>query len=318
MIQRQESVGLETTYGRTPRKKRKRGIGILFILFIAAALVSFGWFGYINFVPSKERQEPRYSVDNPIISRGEETSYGALIENGQAKLPLPLLEQLLGEDKPIHYEAKSGTIVFTTVDKVLRLKTDALTGLMNEKSYKLTIAAEVVDDVVYIPVAPLEELFGFKVEYDGDSGIVTLLNEGDVIQLAEALSEEGAAVRVAPSIREPYLFKAPQGESVRIWKETDGWLLIQSKDGHIGYMNKKDLKLISIERVPELAKTKTFVPWKVMGKKINLTWEAVYNQKVDPSKIGEMPGVNVVSPTWFELEDGKDSIKGKADSAYVK
>lgn len=310
---------MDTNYVRTPRPRKRRGLSVFLFLFIAAAFASFGWFGYLKFIPSNEHQAPHYSAANPIIVRGADTAFGAVIENGEVKLPLPLLEELLGEDKPIHYEKDSGTLVLTTTDKVLRLKTEALTGLMNQNdSYQLSIAAEVVEDEVYIPSAPLEELFGLKMEYDQESGIVTLLQEGDAIQLAESLPEGGAAIRVAPSIREPYLVKVPQGDSVRIWQETDGWLLVQTKNGHIGYMNKKDIKLTDIERVPELKKQDAFIPWKVMGSKINLTWEAVYERRVDPTKIGDMPGVNVVSPTWFELEDGKGTIKGKADPAYVK
>lgn len=309
---------MDTNYVRAPRPRRRRGVSVFLFLFMAAAIVSFGWFGYLKFIPSNEHREPSYTAANPIIVRGADSTYGAVIENGEVKLPLPLLEELLGEDKPIHYEKDSGTLVLTTADKVLRLKTDALTGVMNQESYKLTIAAEVVEDTVYIPAAPLEELFGLKMEFDQESGIVTLLQEGNTVQLAEALPEKGAAVRVAPSIREPYLVKVPQSESVRIWQETDGWLLVQTTNGHIGYMNKKDVKLTTIEQVPELEAQDAFVPWKVMGSKINLTWEAVYERKVDPTKIGEMPGVNVVSPTWFELQDGKGTIKGKADPAYVK
>lgn len=285
---------------------------------MAAAIVSFGWFGYLKYIPSNEHQEPRYSAANPIIVNGADTAYGAAIENGEVKLPLPLLEELLGEDKPIHYEKDSGTLVLTTTDKVLRFKTEALTGIMNQKPYKLSLSAEVIEDTVYIPTAPLEELFGLKTEYDQESGIVTLLQEGEAIQLAESLPENGAAVRAAPSIREPYLVKVPRGESVRIWQDIEGWLLVQTKNGHVGYMNKKNVKLTTIEQVPKLEKQDAFVPWKVMGSKINLTWEAVYERRVDPTKIGEMPGVNVVSPTWFELQDGKGTIKGKADAAYVK
>ncbi|MFD0588683.1 glycosyl hydrolase family 18 protein [Paenibacillus sp. GCM10027627] len=309
---------MENHFGRPPRKKRRSGLGVLFFLFVAAAVVSFGYFGYMKFIPSKVQQNPSYAHQNPIMVRGAESSFGAIVENGQIKLPLPLLEEQLGEDKPIHYEEKSGTIVLTTSNKVLRLKTEALTGLMNQKQYSLTIASEVVDDVVYIPLAPLEELYGFKAEYDQNSGIVTLLHEGDTIQLGEAKAKEEAAIRVAPSIREPYLFKVPTGESVRIWEEADGWMLVQSKQGHVGYMRKKDLQLTSTEKVPVLVKEETFVPWKVTDSKINMTWEAVYERAIDPSKIGEMPGVNVVSPTWFELEDSKGTIKGKADPAYVK
>lgn len=309
---------MEKYEGRMTRKKRRGGFGIIFVVMMASAIVALGWYGYHAFIPNSERQEPSYASQYPIIVRGAETEYGAIIDNGHVKLPLPLLEELMGEDKPIHYEPESGTIVLTTAQKVLRLKTEALTGWMNQSSYQLAIAAEVVDNIVYMPVAPLVELFGFKVEYEEVSGIVTLFMEGDVIPLGEAIPEKGASIRVAPSIREPYLIKVPQGESVRIWHESNGWMLVQSKIGHVGYMNKRDVRLTSIEKVPQLKKEDAFIPWKVMGNKINMTWEAVYGRSIDPVKIGDMPGVNVVSPTWFELQDGKGAIKGKADPAYVK
>ncbi|MCR2807794.1 glycosyl hydrolase family 18 protein [Paenibacillus soyae] len=309
---------MDTQLMRGPRKRRRSGFGVFIFVFMIAAIASFAWFGYLKYIPSSERQDPAYRFQNPIMVRGEESAYGAVLDNGEVKLPLPLLEELLGEDKPIHYEQSTGTLVLTTADKVLRLKTEALTGLMNQKDYKLTIAAEVADGTVYIPAAPLEELFGIKLEHNADTGIVTLLTEGDAIQLGQAVKEEGASVRVAPSIREPYLVKVSPGESFRIWEETEGWMLVQTNGGHIGYMNKKDVKLTSIEQIPQLVKNDAFVPWKVMGSKINMTWEAVYERKADFAKIGDMPGVNVVSPTWFELEDGKGTIKGKADPAYVK
>ncbi|MFF2890375.1 glycosyl hydrolase family 18 protein [Paenibacillus sp. NPDC057967] len=309
---------METNVGRATRKRRRGGCGLMLVLFFAAAIITFGWFGYMKFIPSNEHQAPSYSSANPIVVSGKDTGYGAVIDDGGVKLPLPLLETLLGEDKPIHYEEESKTLVMTTADKVLRLKTDALTGIMNQSDYKLTIAAEVVDNTVYIPTEPLEELFGIHAEYDEASSIITIVREAEAIQLAEATSKDGSAIRVAPSIREPYLFKVPQGDTVRIWEEADGWMLVQNTAGHVGYMNKKDLRLTKIDQIPEREKPKAFIPWKVMGSKINLTWEAVYNRKTDTSKIGDMPGVNVVSPTWFELKDAKGTIEGKADPAYVK
>lgn len=309
---------MDNQIGRAGRKRKRSGCGIFILLFFCAALITFGWFGYMKFIPSKEQQEPQYRFEHPIMIKGKESTYGAVLDNGGVKLPLPLLEEMLAEDKPIHYEAGTGTLVMTTSDKVLRFKTDALTGLMNQKDYKLTFAAEVVEDTVYIPIAPLEELFGIKAEYDEESSIVTVLQEGDVVQQAEVVPDDGAAVRVAPSIREPYLFRLAQGDTIRIWEEADGWMLVQSASGHIGYMNKKDLKLTEIAQIPKKAQQDEFIPWKVMGSKINLTWEAVYNKKTDTSKIGDMPGVNVVSPTWFELTDGAGTVKSKADPAYVK
>ncbi|MGO4349871.1 glycosyl hydrolase family 18 protein [Paenibacillus sp. MCAF9] len=272
----------------------------------------------MRFIPNNEKVDPNYKSEHPIFIQGVEAEQGAIIENDEVKLPLSVLEQVLGADKPIRYEPDSGSIILTTANKVLHLKTDSLTATINQKPYDLTITAETSNDTVYIPAEPLEELYGLKVEFVKETGTVTLLNAGDMVQLAEATPEKGAAIRTEATIRAPFVQKVPQSQSIRIWKEQEGWLLVQNSEGIIGFMNKKDVKLTSIEKMPEQASEPPFIAWKVLGNKINMTWEAVYQRKIDTAKIAPMQGVNVVSPTWFELADDKGTIKGKADPAYVK
>lgn len=309
---------METMLGRAPRRRRSRGVRSLLFLFIVAAVAAFGWYGYLKFIPNGEQVEPNYKTDNPIMIQGQEAGQGAIIENNEVKLPLPVLEQVLGEDKPIRYEAESGSIILTTANKVLHLKTDSLTATVNQKPYDLTIAAETSNDTVYIPVEPLEQLYGIQVEYDQTSGVVTLLQAGDSIQLAEAAAEKGAAIRTEPTIRAPYIENVPKMDTVRIWEERDGWLLVQSASGIVGFVNKTDVNLTTIDQIPEPVSEPAFTAWKVLGSKINMTWEAVYTKNPDTAKIGPMAGVNVVSPTWFELSDDKGTIRGNANTAYVK
>ncbi|MFF2483251.1 glycosyl hydrolase family 18 protein [Paenibacillus sp. NPDC058071] len=309
------------TYTRTPRTPRRRkggGARVVFLFFIIGIIAAAGWGYYIKFVPSNEHVVVSYSSEHPITFRGEVMDDGALIENGELKLPLTAVDAILGEDKPIRYEADSGSIIMTTADKVLRLKTDSLTATANSKPYKLRIAAEAKNDTVYIPAGPLEELYGLKAETIDGTGIVVLLQAGKSVQIAEAVAGKGSPIRTEPTIRAPYVEKVAAGQSFRIWGEKDGWLYVQGPDGHSGYMAKKHAALTDIETVPEPKRESAFIPWKVMGQKINLVWEAVYNKNPDPSTIGALPGVNVVSPTWFELMDGEGTIKGKADPAYVK
>lgn len=50
---------------------------------------------------------------------------------------------------------------------------------------------------------------------------------------------------------------------------------------------------------------------------VTLVWEAVYGRNPDPLTIPAMPGVNVLSPTWYELagEDGR--VASKRSEEYV-
>jgi spore germination protein YaaH len=309
---------LETMYNRTPRRKGTRGARSLLLLFFVGMIAALCWFGYMRFIPNGEMVSPEYQTEYPIMVRGVEAGRGAIVENSEVKLPLEVVQQVLGEDKPIRYEADSGSIVLTTANKVLHLKTDSLTATINQKPYNLTIAAEKTEDTVYIPAEPLKELYGLQVEFMEDTSVVTLLSAGDTVQLAEAIPEKGAAIRTEPTIRAPFIAKVPQADTVRIWEEQDGWLLVQNSSGLTGYMNKKDIKLTTISQVAEPASEPPFIAWKVLGNKINMTWEAVYERKIDTTKINSMQGLNVVSPTWFALADDKGTIKGKADPAYVK
>lgn len=309
---------METIYNRAPRPRGNRGARSIVFLFLAGVLAVFCWYGYMRYIPNNEKADPEYQSEFPILIRGVEAELGAIIENNEVKLPLPVLEQVLGQDKPIRYEPDSGSIILTTANKVLHLKTDSLSATINQKPYNLTITAEKTGETVYIPAAPLKELYGLHVEYKQETGTVTLLSEGDSIQLGEAVTEKDAAIRTEATIRAPFLQKVSQGQSFRIWKEQDGWLLVQSNDGLTGYMNKNDVKLTDISQIPSKAEETPFIAWKVLGNKINMTWEAVYDRKIDSAKIPAMQGLNVVSPTWFALADDKGTIKGKADPAYVK
>ncbi|MCA0756794.1 glycosyl hydrolase [Paenibacillus sp. N4] len=304
-------------YNRAPRR-RGTSVRVFLFLFIISALAVFAWYGYMRFIPNGEQVAPRYSSEYPIFVKGKEAELGAIIENNEIKLPLPVLQQALGEDKPIRYEPETGSIVFTTANKVLHLKTDSLEGTINRKPYGLTIAAETSNGTVYIPAELLKELYGLQTEYMEDYGIITVLLPGDAVQHAEVAPEKGADLRTEPTIRAPFMESMANAASVRIWEEQNGWLLVQSASGIVGYVHKKDLKLTAIEKVPEPAREPAFIAWKVLGNKINMTWEAVYDRKIDTTKIAPMQGVNVVSPTWFEVADDKGTIKGKADPAYVK
>ena len=50
---------------------------------------------------------------------------------------------------------------------------------------------------------------------------------------------------------------------------------------------------------------------------IQLTWEAVYTKNPDLATMPVMPGVNVVSPTWFELSGTDGTIKNLGSLDYV-
>ena len=51
---------------------------------------------------------------------------------------------------------------------------------------------------------------------------------------------------------------------------------------------------------------------------IHLTWEAVYTKTPNPDQLPKMPGVNIVSPTWFKLKNNQGDVANLASDSYMK
>jgi spore germination protein YaaH len=312
----EEKPDVQTAYIR-PRRRRNDGWLKWLVLASGLAAMAAGmWIGWMRFVPSGKEITPDYGFDHPVVYRGEVMSAGAIVKGDTVKLPLPVIQNALGLKDAVHYEAQTGSIILTNDNKVLRFRTNALTATMNRKPYDLRVAAETRDQVVYIPSTPLEELYGIHVEVNAETSMVTVMRAGDAVQRAAA--PKGASVRDDAGIRAPIVGKVPAQVEVRIWGEKGGWYRVQTGDGIVGYALKEELELTTVEQIKQPQDEPPFTAWKTIGSKINMTWDAVYQQSPDPDKIGELQGVNVVSPTWFELIDGSGNIRSKADIAYVK
>ena len=57
---------------------------------------------------------------------------------------------------------------------------------------------------------------------------------------------------------------------------------------------------------------------KETSEKINLVWQPVIDEENDLSKIDKIPGVNVISPSWFVIDSEQGHIQNKIDINYLK
>ncbi len=299
------------------RSRNCWGPWIFFLMLFVIAAVAVVWWKAVN-APNTSYIKPDYTAKpNPIMVEGKWTNAFAKGTKEGLLIPITVAVQLIGEG--IHYEEQTESIVLTTDTKVLHFKTGALDAILNRKPFAMRFAAEKVDDQLFLPLAPLTELFGVKVEVGQASGIVTLFMPGDAISHAGVpeADEDGVELRSGPDKSFAIVEHLIAETDLRVWGEEEGWYKAQSKSGNLGYVPKGSVTLLAVEKFSEnQTEEQPFVAWKGTGKRINLTWEAVYSANPDTNKIGDLQGVNVVSPTWFELIDEKGNIRSKADASY--
>lgn len=306
----------------SPRRRKRSKFRLLFVPFLLACIAGVAAFGWIHFMPNREMESYSFQgVSKPVFYRGVQLEGQAIGEQEGLKLPFEIFASII--DPAIYYEESSGSVIITTENKVLRLQTDQLTAQLNNEPMTLRFPVEQVDGTLYIPLEPLKNLYGLTVREHPETGAVLLHKAGDIIQWGSVATDPNKPdktrpLRSAPTIKATIYHEVPPGEQVMIWGEEEGWYVVQLADGYTGYMQKADVILGEAEWLEPPEPEKRYVPWKPTGGKINLTWQQVYNRNPDTSAIGEMPGVNVISPQWFHLDDAEGNLRHMADASFVR
>ncbi|MNM21647.1 putative sporulation-specific glycosylase YdhD [compost metagenome] len=282
--------------------------GLLIIAAGACALVLF-------VLPNPFHTDPEWKgKDKPIFIKGEFTGYSASGEGEQLLLPLPLLQKAV--DPAIRYEAGTKSVILTTDRKLLFMQADKKAAALNNQPVQLRLAPVEKGGVTLLPAESLKNLYGLDVQENKDTGAVLLMTAGESVPLG-VVKENKTSMRSEATIHAPILSKMGKGTKLRIWKKQDDWLYVQMDNGYAGYVKAsavQDNGTKTVEK-PKSPPTRAESSWK--GKAVNLTWEAVYTSNPDTSSLGTLKGVNVVSPTWFNIVDGQGNVRSQGDSAYV-
>ncbi|MEK4144715.1 glycosyl hydrolase family 18 protein [Paenibacillus sp. FSL L8-0333] len=307
---------------RRYRQKRVKKRGGLFRRFFGLLLIAAAAYWVVFFVlPNRQHIDPDWKgLEHPIFVKGELTGYSASGTGDSMLLPLPLLQEHV--DSSIRYEEKTKSVILSTESELLYMQEDKTDASLNNRPQQLRLAPEVKEKITYLPADVLEDLYGFEIEEDTTTGAVLLMTAGETVPLGKVKGEAGdktVALRSEASIHAPIVADMSPGAIVSIWnKENEDWLYVQLSSGYAGYAKASDIISDGQKTVEPKSTTPSRAERSWKGKSVNLYWEAVYQRKPDPSTFGELPGVNVASPTWFSIIDGDGNVRSQADSTYVQ
>ncbi|MBO8173400.1 MAG: SH3 domain-containing protein [Bacillaceae bacterium] len=306
-----------------PKRKRRPVILIFWIALVLSVLISsLVW--YLLHKPNDTRVDvfPSRSGDAvPAVFQGEIIENIVLLKEGEVLLALDWLQQRV--DPSIFWDESSQSVVVTTEDKVLRMPNQQVEAFLNDKPFELRFPVVQEEDRIYVPFQPLDKIYPFQVQVLQDDKAVLIRQLDYPVQMGELLpiseKTDQVSIRLDASVKSPIVADLKAGDRVEIHGEKAGWYLVQTGDGISGFIDKLHVKLsgIDIRTWKPEEREKSFTAWNPLGGKINLTWEHVYSRNPDTGEIPPMPGVNVVSPTWFSLADEQGSIMNKADLSYV-
>ena len=278
-------------------KKEKSKIGIIIAIIIIALVLIVGAIGgyYVikrNYIVSKINQT------NLIINNSNATSSlknNVYIKDGVVYVSKPDIYNFF--DNTIIYDEKYNQVVTTSSTKIASLPIDSKQIQVNSSNTTIKAGAIILDEVAYVPISELDEVYNIKTTYVESEDLV-YIDSLDREQQTATLKKD-SSIKYKPTIISATLAKAKQGDTLTIANRSDypvpnGWTRVRTENGTLGYIQTG--KLNEFKTIREKAEEKA----KIEGP-ISLAWDYYSEYVSAPTRTGKITGVNVVSPSFFYM-----------------
>ena len=278
-------------------KKKKSKVGIIIAIIIIALVLIIGAVGgyYVikrNYIVNKINQT------NLIINNSNVTSSlknNVYIKEGVVYISKPDIYNFF--DNTIIYDEKYNQVVTTSNTKIASLPIDSKQIQVNSSSVTIKSGAIILDEVAYVPISELDEVYNIKTTYVESENLI-YIDSLDREQQTTTL-KKNSSIKYKPTIISATLAKVKQGETLTIANRSEypvpsGWTRVRTENGTLGYVQISKLNEYKIIR------EKTEEKAKIEGT-ISLVWDYYSEYVSAPTRTGKITGVNVVSPSFFYM-----------------
>lgn len=272
-------------------------VGIIIAIIIIALVLIVGAIGgyYVikrNYIVSKINQT------NLIINNSNATSSlknNVYIKDGVVYVSKPDIYNFF--DNTIIYDEKYNQVVTTSSTKIASLPIDSKQIQVNSSNTTIKAGAIILDEVAYVPISELDEVYNIKTTYVESEDLV-YIDSLDREQQTATLKKD-SSIKYKPTIISATLAKAKQGDTLTIANRSDypvpnGWTRVRTENGTLGYIQTG--KLNEFKTIREKTEEKA----KIEGP-ISLAWDYYSEYVSAPTRTGKITGVNVVSPSFFYM-----------------
>nr|AGS54035.1 chitinase Chi18A [uncultured bacterium contig00048] len=133
---------------------------------------------------------------------------------------------------------------------------------------------------------------------------------------------DDTAVRILGGVKSDILTKIVNGTAVTVLEQMETWAKVKTDDGFIGYVENRRLGIVYNEgQVPASHYSEPEFASQTRDHLISLGWHYIGGPAGNDT-IREVTrntkGLNVISPTWFFLNDSEGNFTSFASNAYVR
>ena len=231
------------------------------------------------------------------------TNYSPFVDEGGLYVSVDTISKTV--DDTIFYDKVAKKIIITTYDSVYKYKINEKKVSKNAQFLDITTSAKLVNDIAYIDINLLRDVYNVKCEYNEETNTISVdkKNIEDVsvkynqVKVYSDLSTNSEVLETLNTNNTVYVYKDSLNHS--------RWYKIKTDTGVIGYVDKsciEDIKEQPNDNIESEEKEKLIMFWQ-------------YGSSLDV--LGkDIDGVDVVSPTWFSLKDDTGEVEINFSKAY--
>ncbi|HIY02550.1 MAG TPA: glycosyl hydrolase family 18 [Candidatus Blautia faecipullorum] len=173
------------------------------------------------------------------------------------------------------------------------------------------------DGTVYLSLSFVQKFTDLDVYRNENPARVAIQYQFNEVSTAKTLRD--TCIRYRGGIKSPVLTEVPKDTELIFLEELEEWTQVGTMDGYVGYVRKKDISAAETTAFSRDFQKEEYTYLK-MDQPVNLAWHQVTTQEANSylaDATANISGVNVISPTWFYLQDTAGNIANISSADYV-
>ena len=284
---------------------------VVCLLIVLVSLIGGAVYGINKLIPtSKQMDLTEYYGQNAdgeasLVAGTQKLEQKALISGDEVYIPLDVVNGYLNQR--YYWDSANKKILYATPTSLTEEAASDQPGgnvwLKESTVYlKLDYVKKYTDIDSYIYKDPARIAIQYKF-----SNVQTVTVKKDTV------------IRYRGGIKSKILTKTAKDTVLRLMNEGEDWDQVATDDGYIGYIQKKKVSAADTTDYKRSFKAEAY-SYFTMDEPVNLAWHQVTSTDANnyfADTTQNMTGVNVISPTWFYLNDNNGNIANLASLNYV-
>ena len=284
---------------------------IVCILILVLAVMGLGMHFIKKYIPTKERMNLTEYYGQPgdgemaVVLGTEIMEERALMSGDQIYLPLDMVNTYLNQR--YYWDSADQQVLYATPSEL--------------QYYPAAESGEgdvwLKDGTVYLRLGFVQKFTDLDAYVYENPNRVAIQYRFTGVQTTTV--KKDTSIRYQGGIKSPILTDVKTGDTLIFLEELEDWAQVATMDGYIGYVQ-KDMIASAETKDFERSFEKEEYTYLTMDGKVNMSWHQVTSQDANAylaDTIANVSGVNVISPTWYYIQDTAGNIGNIASADYV-